>query len=105
MIAKKPSLINNLLAPSALCGKPYWDSFARVIAAQSAAVLEHCGVPNWLQDLNWLGSMRLFRRLKAVRPGKLDLAIADCIDFAITVCRDDEWTESLCALQSERMKI
>lgn len=86
--------------------KSVWDAKARVIAAQSDAVLEHyaAGVLDWLQDLNWPGSMRLFDRLTAVRKGRLDEAIAECIEFA-SVLNDEMWIEFLRELQVRRAKI
>lgn len=107
MISKDPSLIACVLSPWNLCDKSRWESFARVIANQSDAVLEHyaAGVLNWLQDLNWPGSMLLFDRLKTVRPGKIDRAIAECIEFAEEVCNDEEWAEFLRQLQQTRIKI
>lgn len=106
-VAKDPTRIVPLMAPWALCGKVCWENFARIIAAQSDAVLEHyaAGVLVWLQDLNWPGSMLLFERLAKVRAGKIDRAIEECIDFAETACRDEEWVYFLRELQSKRIKI
>lgn len=106
-VAKEPPRLTRLLAPWALCGKECWENFARIIAAQSDAVLEHyaAGILVWLQDLNWPGSMLLFERLAKVRADKIDRAIEECIGFAENVCRDDEWVYFLHELQSKRIKI
>jgi len=104
-IADEPDLIGRILRldPSNTTSA---ESRARVIAAQSDAVLEHyaSGVLDWLKDLNWPGSMRLFQRLTALRKGRIDTAIAECIGFAENL-RDEEWIDSLRLLQNERSKI
>jgi len=104
-IAENPTLL-----PCVLTQYPFdkgsWDNKAQVIAAQSDHVLEHyaAGVLDWLQDLNWPGSMRLFERLAAVRKGRLDAAIAECIQFAESL-NDEEWVCFLRELQAFRSKI
>lgn len=105
-ISKNPALIDAVLAPHPY-DKSTWENKARIIANQSDEILEHyaAGILNWLQDLNWPGSMLLFERLKKVRPGRLDRAIDECIEFAENVCRDEEWADFLRELQSERIKI
>ena len=105
-IAKDPTLIEAVLTKYPY-DKSTWENKARIIANQSDAVLEHyaAGILNWLQDLNWPGSMLLFERLKTVRPGRIDRAIEETIEFAETVCRDEEWADFLRELQSERKKI
>ena len=86
--------------------KSAWSGKAQIIAAQSDRVLEHyaSSVLDWLRDLSWPGSMLLFQRLSIVRPGKMDAAIAECIDFAEDL-GDDEWAEFLRELQASRSKI
>lgn len=107
MVRNDPGRICILLAPWSLCGKECWENFARIIADQSDEVLEHyaAAIFAWLQDLNWPGSMLLYERLKKVRPGRIDRAIAETIKFAENVCRDEEWAYFLQELQSARIKI
>lgn len=102
---KHPDLLSCILTQYPY-DKAVWEAKARVIAAQSDAVLEHyaAGVLDWLQDLNWPGSMRLFGRLTQIRKGSIDTSISECIDFAESL-NDEEWIDSLRKLQIARSKI
>lgn len=100
-----PALLHIVLAQDTDFGKAVWEAQAQVAAAQSDEVLEHYAplLLDWLQDLNWPGSMCLFERMARMRPGRIDDAIAECIQFAQTL-GDDEWIMFLRELQNARWK-
>ena len=95
--------LRSLIVPDG--GKPCWQMCAEILVSlpDEAFLPLIPDVFAWFQDLNWPGSRTLFDRLASVRPGRIDCAIRESIEFAQSL-GDEEWICFLRRLQRERAK-
>ena len=84
--------------------KNVWENCAAIIAEKSDEKLEPylTELPEWLQDMNWPGALRIMDRLQKYSDDvSLRSAVNACIAKA-RECGDEVWESNLCLLLERR---
>ena len=84
--------------------KNVWDNCALIISGKTDEELKPylVGLLEWLQDLNWPGSLCILNRLKRYSDdSSIHSAIKDCIAKA-KECKDEIWASNLLLLLQKK---